>query len=104
MCPSVNVGHSLLQEMSESWFSVVATMPSQVHVDTSSCLDGEPENASPNVRCAQAKNTDERAGQRWCIGMVGSSVTGTVARGRGGGEEHLGLHCDVPTWGTGRLQ
>ena len=72
MCPSVNAGHSLLQEMSESWFSVVATMPSQVHVDTSSCLDGEPENASPNVRCAQAKNTDERAGQRWCIGMLGS--------------------------------
>eukprot|EP00966_Prymnesium_polylepis_P316855 7321450-Prymnesium_polylepis.1 len=32
--------------------------------------DGEPENASPNVRCAQAKNTDERAGQRWCTGMV----------------------------------
>ena len=22
----------------------------------------------------------------------------------GGGEEHLGLHCDVPTWGTGRLR
>ena len=31
-------------------------------------------------------------------------VMRTVARGRGGGEEHLGLHCDAPTWGTGRLR
>ena len=32
----------------------------------------------------------------WCNGY-GSP-------GAGGGEEHLGLHCDVPTWGTGRLR
>jgi hypothetical protein len=43
VCPSVNAGHSLLQEMKESWFSMVATILSHVHVETSSCLDGEPE-------------------------------------------------------------
>ena len=39
-----------------------------------------------------------------CVGQFMSShVMDTVARARGGGEEHLGLHCDVPTWGTGRV-
>ena len=72
MCPSVNAGHSLLQEMSESWFSVVSTMPSQVHVDTSSCLDGEPENASPNVRCVRPRTQTKVLIRDGALGRLGS--------------------------------